>query len=65
MSTVKSPTHTRSNAPHPRTPAEHAHRARMGRGKEARLYYGLHALMENRNALLVGFDPDAWRAGLS
>jgi transposase len=40
---------TRSNATHQSTTDEQAQLARKGRGKEARLCYGLHALMENRN----------------
>ena len=43
----------RSNATHQSTTDEQAQLARKGRGKEARLCYGLHALMENRNGLCV------------
>lgn len=43
----------RSNATHQSTTDEQAQLARKGRGKEARLCYGLHALMENRHGLCV------------
>ena len=43
----------RSNATHQSTTDEQAQLARKGRGKEARLCYGLHALMENRPGLCV------------
>ena len=45
--------HKRSNATHQSTTDEQAQLARKGRGKEARLCYGLHALMENRHGLCV------------
>ena len=43
----------RSNATHASTTDPEARLARKGRGKEARLCFGLHALMENRNGLCV------------
>ena len=43
----------RGNATHQSTTDEEAQLARKGRGKEARLCYGLHALMENRHGLCV------------
>jgi hypothetical protein len=43
----------RSNATHQSTTDEQAQLARKGRGKEARLCFGLHALMENRHGLCV------------
>jgi transposase len=43
----------RSNATHESTTDAEAQLARKGRGKEARLCFGLHALMENRNGLCV------------
>lgn len=43
----------RSNATHQSTTDAQAQLARKGRGKEARLSFGLHALMENRNGLCV------------
>jgi transposase len=43
----------RSNATHQSTTDPEAQLARKGRGKEARLCFGLHALMENRNGLCV------------
>lgn len=43
----------RRNATHQSTTDAQAQLARKGRGKEARLCYGLHALMENRNGLCV------------
>ena len=43
----------RSNATHQSTTDAEAQLARKGRGKEARLCFGLHALMENRNGLCV------------
>jgi len=44
---------TRSNATHQSTTDPEARLMRKGRGKEARLCYGAHALMENRHGLLV------------
>lgn len=44
----------RANDTHQSTTDPQARLARKGRGKEARLCYGLHALMENRNGLCVG-----------
>lgn len=43
----------RSNLTHQSTTDAEAQLARKGRGKEARLCFGLHALMENRNGLCV------------
>jgi IS5 family transposase len=43
----------RSNATHESTTDPDAKLARKGKGKEAKLSYSQHALMENRNGLLV------------
>lgn len=43
----------RRNATHQSTTDAQAQLARKGRGKEARLCFGLHALMENRHGLCV------------
>lgn len=43
----------RSNETHRSTTDPHAKLARKGKGKEAKLSYSQHALMENRNGLLV------------
>ena len=43
----------RSNATHQSTTDSEAQLARKGNGREARLSFGLHALMENRNGLCV------------
>jgi transposase len=43
----------RSNATHQSTTDPESRLMRKGRGKEAKLSYGAHALMENRNGLLV------------
>jgi transposase len=43
----------RTNATHASTTDPEAQLARKGKGKEARLGFGLHALMENRNGLCV------------
>ena len=43
----------RPNATHQSTTDAEAQLARKGRGKEARLCFGLHALMENRHGLCV------------
>lgn len=45
----------RSNATHESTTDPGAKLARKGNGKEAKLCYSAHALMENRNGLLVDF----------
>jgi transposase len=45
----------RSNETHASTTDPEAKLARKGRGKEAKLSYSAHALMENRNGLLVDF----------
>ena len=49
----------RSNATHESKTDPDAKLARKGKGKEAKLSYSAHALMENRNGLLVGFELDA------
>ncbi|MGH8159741.1 MAG: IS5 family transposase [Rhodanobacter sp.] len=46
----------RSNDTHASTTDPDARLARKGKGKEAKLSYLANALMENRNALLVGVD---------
>jgi hypothetical protein len=46
----------RSNATHQSTTDPEALLAKKGRGKEARLAYAGHALMENHNGLLVDFQ---------
>lgn len=46
----------RSNATHESTTDPEARLARKGAGKEAKLCYSGHALMENRNGLLVDFQ---------
>jgi len=46
----------RSNATHHSTTDPEARLARKGRGKEAKLAYAGHALMENRHGLLVDFQ---------
>jgi transposase len=43
----------RTNATHESTTDEQAKLMRKGKGKEAKLSYGAHALMENRNGLCV------------
>jgi transposase len=45
----------RSNATHASTTDPEARLARKGHGREARLSYAAHALMENRHGLLVDF----------
>lgn len=45
----------RSNATHASTTDPEARLAKKGRGKEAKLAYAGHALMENRHGLLVAF----------
>jgi transposase len=45
--------HKRSNATHESTTDPEAQLARKGKGKEARMSFGLHALMENRHGLCV------------
>jgi hypothetical protein len=45
----------RSNATHQSATDPEARLAKKGAGKEARLCYSANALMENRNALLIGF----------
>lgn len=45
----------RTNETHASTTDPEARLARKGRGKEAKLSYSAHALMENRNGLLVDF----------
>jgi len=46
----------RSNATHQSTTDPEARLAKKGRGQEAHLAYAGHALMENRNGLLVDFQ---------
>ena len=46
----------RSNATHASTTDPEARLAKKGRGKEAKLAYAGHALMENRHGLLVDFQ---------
>jgi transposase len=46
----------RSNATHESSTDPDAALYRKGPGKEAKLYYAAHALMENRNGLLVGLS---------
>jgi len=46
---------TRSNATHASTTDPEARLARKGNGREAKLSYAAHALMENRHGLLVDF----------
>ena len=48
----------RSNTTHESTSDPSAKLARKGTGKEAKLCYSAHALMENRNGLLVDFRVD-------
>jgi transposase len=48
----------RSNDTHESTTDPDARLARKGRGKEAKLSYSAHALIENRNGLLVDFQMD-------
>ena len=48
----------RSNKTHASKTDPDAKLARKGNGKEAKLCYSAHALMENRNGLLVGFQLD-------
>lgn len=49
----------RTNATHASTTDPEARLAKKGRGKEAKLAYTGHALMENRHGLLVGFQVSA------
>jgi len=49
---------SRSNATHESTTDPDAKLARKGFGKEAKLSYSAHALIENRNGLLVDFQVD-------
>jgi transposase len=46
----------RSNKTHESTTDPESRLMRKGRGKEAKLCYGAHVLMENRNGLLVDFQ---------
>jgi transposase len=48
----------RSNETHASTTDPDAKLARKGKGKEARMSYSAHALVENRNGLLVDFQMD-------
>ena len=49
----------RRNETHRSTTDPHARLARKGVGKEAKLAYSAHALMENRHGLLVDFQLDS------
>jgi transposase len=49
----------RSNATHASTTDPEARLARKGNGKEAKLSYSAHALMENQNGLLVDIRVDS------
>lgn len=49
----------RSNETHESTTDPDANLARKGAGKEAKLCFSAHALMENRNGLLVGFTLES------
>jgi transposase len=49
----------RSNQTHESTTDPEAKLFRKGNGKEAKLHYSAHALMENRHGLLVDFRVDA------
>lgn len=49
---------TRSNATHESGTDPDARLARKGNGKEAKLSYSAHALMENRNGLIVDLQVD-------
>jgi transposase len=49
----------RTNATHTSTTDPEARLARKGKGKEARLSYSAHALMENRNGLLADIRIDS------
>jgi transposase len=49
----------RSNETHESTTDPDAKLARKGKGKEAKLSYSAHALIENRNGLLVAFQMDS------
>jgi transposase len=48
----------RSNETHASTTDPDAKLARKGKGKEAKMSYSAHALIENRNGLLVDFQMD-------
>jgi transposase len=48
----------RSNATHESTTDDEARLAKKGTGKESKLCYSAHALMENRNGLIVDFRVD-------
>jgi len=57
----------RSNATHSSTTDPEARLLRKGKGKEAKLYFLAHALMENRHGLLTGspwLAPAYWSAPL-
>ena len=49
----------RSNETHQSTTDPESKLARKGKGKEAKLSYSAHALMENRNGLIVDFRVEA------
>jgi hypothetical protein len=48
----------RSNVTHQSTTDPQARLAKKGAGKEAKLFYSAHALMENRNTILVDFQVE-------
>jgi transposase len=48
----------RSNATHQSTTDPEAQLAKKGAGKEAKLCYSAHALMENRNTILIDFQVE-------
>ena len=48
----------RSNATHQSTTEPEALLAKKGAGKEAKLCYSAHALMENRNTILIDFQVE-------
>ena len=52
------PGEKRTNATHQSTTDPESRLARKGKGKEAKLSYSLHALMENRHGLLVDLAVD-------
>ncbi len=54
--TVNFRSERRSNATHRSTTDPEAHLAKKGKGKEARLAFMGHALMENRNGLVVDYQ---------
>ena len=55
----------RRNETHRSTTDPEARLARKGKGKEARLCFGAHVLMDNREGLVVDvrLTPSRWRRG--